>query len=272
MKNAVTLAVAAIALLSVAAQTACAQKGAADPTNADKQAVKPEIVSLSGRIIEVKTGSCEFATGQELSGEQVILDTTEKQQLNIHLGPKEAVAAVIAKLSIGEQLAVKAFQTEKMKKKHYVAQSLALGKTVFKLRDADLRPVWSDIIAVTAADPSLKADVAPRFGHCPYIILMDRDGETFRALKNTNAGRGNAGMRTAEMIAKKGVTILLTGECGPSASKALDAAGVRVISGCSGTVVTAIRQFKAEHSPSTNKATIIIDAPSKKSPVVEPGR
>ena len=272
MKNAVTLAVAAIALLSVAAQTAYAQKGAADATSAGRQPVKPEIVSLSGKIVEVKTGSCEFATGQELSGEQVILETAEKQQLNVHLGPKEAVADVVTKLSAGEQLAVKAFQTEKMKEKHYVAQSLILGKTVVNLRDAYFRPVWSDIIAVTAAEPSPEADVAPRFGHCPYIILVDTAGETFEALKNTNAGRGNAGMRTAGMIAKKGVKILLTGKCGPSASKALAAAGIRVVPGGSGTVGTAIRQFKAEDFPSTSKAKVIIDAPSEKSPVVEQGR
>ncbi len=47
------------------------------------------------------------------------------------------------------------------------------------------------------------------------------------------------------MIAAKGAKVLLTGKCGPNASKALSAAGFAVVPGCSGTVRAVVDQFKA---------------------------
>ena len=73
-------------------------------------------------------------------------------------------------------------------------------------------------IAVTAAEPSMDAAVDPQFGRCPYLILVDKEGDTFEILKNSNTARGNAGVQAAEMIAAKGAKVLLTGKCGPSAS------------------------------------------------------
>jgi len=143
MRNAVAIAVAATALFGVAAPMAHAQRGVGDPTGVAPQPVKPEIVSLSGKLVEVKTGPCESTTGRSLTGTHVILETAEKEQLNVHLGPAEAVADTVAKLSVGQEIAVKAFRTEKMKEKHYVAQSLTLGKTTIELRDAGLQPVWA---------------------------------------------------------------------------------------------------------------------------------
>jgi len=270
---------------------ALAQKGVGDLSGVASQATKPEVVSLSGKIVEVKTGPCESTTGRSLIGTHVILETAEKELLNVHLGPAAAVADTVARLSVGQPLAVRAFRTEKMKEKHYVAQSLTFGKTTVELRDAGLRPVWAGgilgpgrmavgqagpgrgqgpgwgrggqrwaappqrgpavpkervgKIAVTAVAPSLDAAVDPQFGRCPYLLLVDAEGETFEALKNTNAAGGNAGVQAAEMIAAKGVQVLLTGKCGPSASEALAAEGIQVVPGCSGTVRAVVGQFKA---------------------------
>jgi len=310
MRNAVTLAVAAIALLGVAAPMAHAQKGVGDPKGVASQPVKPKVVSLSGKIIEVKTGPCESTTGRSLTGTHVILETAEKEQLNVDLGPAEAVADTVAKLSVGQELAVKAFRTEKMKEKHYVAQSLTFGKTTVELRDAGLRPVWAGgdagprgttagqagpgrgrgpgwgrggqrwlappqrepaipkaragKIAVTAAEPSMDAAVDPQFGRCPYFILVDTEGETFEALKNTNTTRGNAGVQAAEIIAAKGAKVLLTGKCGPSASEALAAAGIRVVPGCSGTVRAVVKQYKAGQLQPASKAEATPESASGK--------
>lgn len=278
---------------------ALAQKGIGGLSGVASQAIKPEVVSLSGKIVEVKTGPCESTTGWSLIGTHIILEAAPKEQFNIHLGPAAAVADTVAKLAVGQPLAVRAFRTEKMKENHYVAQSLTFGKTTVDLRDAGLRPVWAGgnvgpqrtaagqaglgrgagpgwgrgagpgcgrggrrwaappqrgpavpkerfgKIAVTAVAPSLDAAVDPQFGRCPYFLLVDAEGETFEALKNTNAGGGNAGVQAAEMIAAKGVKVLLTGKCGPSASEALAAAGIQVVLGCSGSVRAVVRQFKA---------------------------
>jgi len=91
----------------------------------------------------------------------------------------------------------------------------------------------------------MDAAVEPQFGRCSYFLLVDTGEEKFEAVRNTNTSSGNAGVQAAEMIAAKGVKVLLTGKCGPSASEALAAAGIQVVPGCSGTVRAVVRQFKA---------------------------
>ena len=354
MKNAVAIVVAATAVFAVAAATAHAQKGVGDPAGVVRQAVTPEFVSLSGKIIEIRTAPCESPAGRSLTGTHLILETVEKEQLNLHLGPAEVVADTVAKLSAGQEIRAKAFRTAKMKEKHYVAQFLTFEKTTVELREG-LRPLWAQNpvgpravaagqaglgrgrpsdwargtgwgrgagrgrgagwgrgtgggrgagrgrgagwgrsgqqwlappqrqpatfelrpgapgrIAVTAVAPSLDAAIDPRFGRCRYLLLVDPEGETLEALENTDTTPGNAGVQAVEMIAAKGVRVLLTGECGPKASKALAAAGIEVVPGCSGTVRAAVKQFKAGQRRPTSKAEATPDSASVKPPA--PGR
>lgn len=91
----------------------------------------------------------------------------------------------------------------------------------------------------------MDAAVDPQFGQASYFLLVDPAEETFEAVKNPNTSRGNAGGQATELIAAKGATLLLTGKVGPKARGALSAAGIEVISGCSGTVRTVLRQYKA---------------------------
>ncbi len=125
------------------ASTALGQKGVGDLVGVARQATKPEVVSLSGNLVEVKTGPCESTTGRSPIGTHIILETAPEQQVNIHLGPAAVVADTVARLTVGQPLAVRAFRTEKMKPNHYVAQSLTFDKTTVELRDALLRPVWA---------------------------------------------------------------------------------------------------------------------------------
>jgi len=160
MKNAVAPVVTAILLLGAAATAAYAQKGVGDATGVARQPAAPKIVSLEGKIIEVRTGPCEATTGRAVTGTHVILETAQKEQLNVHLGPAEAVGHIVARLAVGQPITVKAFRTEQMKEQHYVAQSLTFGKTTVELRDASLRPVW----ALSNTDPRGQAAGPPGFG------------------------------------------------------------------------------------------------------------
>jgi predicted Fe-Mo cluster-binding NifX family protein len=337
MRNAGPIVLTAAALLGFAAPMAHAQRGVADPTGVAQRPVKPETVALSGKIVEVRTGPCEFTTGRSLIGTHLILETAEKEQLNVHLGPAGAVADVVSKLSEGQEIAVTAFRTEKMKEKHYVAQSLTLGKVTLELRGAGLRPIWAGgsvgsrgamagraglgrgrgsgwgrggrgrgglgrgrgfgwggggqrwlappqpaaaapeprpgtpgKIAVTAVEPSMEAAVDPRFGRCPYFLLVDAERDTFEAVQNTNTTPGNAGVHAVEVIARKGAKVLLTGECGPNALRALAAAGIQVFPGCSGTVRAVVKQFKAGQLPPASRAKAKPDSARAKVPA--PGR
>jgi len=101
-------------------------------------------------------------------------------------------------------------------------------------------------IAITTTGPTLDDEVDPRFGRCQYFIIADPETMEFEALDNSNAmAAGGAGISTAQMIAGKGVEVVLTGNCGPNAHQVLSAAGLQVITGVSGKVRDAIQTYKS---------------------------
>jgi len=101
-------------------------------------------------------------------------------------------------------------------------------------------------IAVSAANPSMDAEVEPRFGRCQGFIIVDPETMEFEALDNSNAqAMGGAGIATAQMLAGKGVEVVLTGNCGPNAYQTLAAAGIQVITGVSGSIRNAVEAYKA---------------------------
>jgi len=101
-------------------------------------------------------------------------------------------------------------------------------------------------IVVTAAEPSLDGTVDPRFGRCPYFLIVETDDLTFEAVENSNVTLGGgAGIQSAQFMNEKGVRFVLTGNCGPNAYRTLAAAGIEVIVGCSGLVRDAVEQFKS---------------------------
>ena len=108
-------------------------------------------------------------------------------------------------------------------------------------------------IAVTATGRSLDDAVEPRFGRCPYFLIIDPDSLSFESVENPNAALGGgAGIQSAQLIAEKGAEVVLTGNCGPNAYQTLSAAGIGVVIGCSGTVRQVVEQFKAgQLSPSS---------------------
>jgi predicted Fe-Mo cluster-binding NifX family protein len=102
-------------------------------------------------------------------------------------------------------------------------------------------------IAVSASGQSLDAEVDPRFGRCRYFIIADPDTMQFEMLDNSNAimEAGGAGISAAQVIVKKGVQAVLTGNCGPNAYQVLSPAGIQVITGVSGKVRDAIEDYRS---------------------------
>jgi predicted Fe-Mo cluster-binding NifX family protein len=100
-------------------------------------------------------------------------------------------------------------------------------------------------IAVTAAGPSIGAQMDPRFGRCLYFVIVKTDDMTFDTLENpAGALGGGAGIQAGKLMADKGVKTVLTGNVGPNAHETLTTAGIDVIVGCSGTVREAVERFK----------------------------
>ena len=100
-------------------------------------------------------------------------------------------------------------------------------------------------IAVTSNGPSLDAVVEARFGRCPYFLLIDLNTLSLEAIPNPYMTLGGgAGPQSAQLMAEKGVSAVLTGNCGPNAFQAFEAAGIQVITGVIGLVREAVDQFK----------------------------
>jgi predicted Fe-Mo cluster-binding NifX family protein/ferredoxin len=101
-------------------------------------------------------------------------------------------------------------------------------------------------IAATSTGPTLDDNVEARFGRCAYFLIIDTDTMQFEAIENPNiALGGGAGIQSAQLMSEKGVTAVLTGNCGPNAFNVFGQAGIQVIVGVSGLVRNAVEQFKA---------------------------
>ena len=101
-------------------------------------------------------------------------------------------------------------------------------------------------IAVTATGPTLDDTVEARFGRCPYFLIIDPDTLEFEAVENPNiALGGGAGIQSAQLMANKDVSTVLTGNCGPNAFQTFGAAGIQVITGVGGQVRQAVEQYKS---------------------------
>jgi predicted Fe-Mo cluster-binding NifX family protein len=100
-------------------------------------------------------------------------------------------------------------------------------------------------ICVSAASNSLDAPVDPRFGRCPYFIIVDLETMQFEAIPNVASNAmGGAGIQAAQTIAGRGVKVLITGNIGPKAFQALSSAGIRIITGVYGTVREVVEKYR----------------------------
>ena len=114
-------------------------------------------------------------------------------------------------------------------------------------------------ICITSQGDSLDAQVDPRFGRCQYFIIVDPETLKFEAIKNPNLeASGGAGIQSGQLITEKQVKVVLTGNVGPNAFQTLQAAGIAVITGASGTIKEAIEKYKSGglkpvEAPSVNR-------------------
>jgi predicted Fe-Mo cluster-binding NifX family protein len=100
-------------------------------------------------------------------------------------------------------------------------------------------------ICVTSEGTSLDSNVDPRFGRCQYFIVVDTETLQFEAIQNPNIeAMGGAGIQSAQLVASKQIKAVLTGNVGPNAFQTLQAAGIGVFTGVSGTVKEAIEKYK----------------------------
>ena len=112
-------------------------------------------------------------------------------------------------------------------------------------------------IAVTSTGPTLDDLMEARFGRCAYFLIINPETMEFEPFENPNiALGGGAGIQSAQFMAEKGVSLVLTGNCGPNAFQTFGAAGIQVITGVSGQVRQAVEQYKSGALSSTNAPSV----------------
>lgn len=92
-------------------------------------------------------------------------------------------------------------------------------------------------IAVSADGPNPEAKVGHKLGTSPYLVIIDPASGEWEASPNPGAsGQRGAGVQAVLLAASKGVNTVITGYCSPAIAGQLEANGITVLTGASGTV------------------------------------
>ncbi|MDK2897360.1 MAG: hypothetical protein PWP04_1480 [Candidatus Atribacteria bacterium] len=112
-------------------------------------------------------------------------------------------------------------------------------------------------IGVTSRGDNLDSEVDPRFGRCKYFMVVDPDTLEFEAIENFSLeATSGAGVQSGQLVATKGVEIVLTGNIGPNAFQVLQAAGIKVVTGVAGKVKEAIEKYKRGEFEPTESSNV----------------
>ena len=99
-------------------------------------------------------------------------------------------------------------------------------------------------VAISSSGTDQSAQVDPRFGRCQYFLIIDTESGNTEAVPNAaQSAGGGAGIQAAQTVADQNVETVLTGNVGPNAHRALQAADITVLTGVSGTVSDALQAF-----------------------------
>jgi|GEM_PF-1246207 len=101
-------------------------------------------------------------------------------------------------------------------------------------------------IALTATQPHLDGDIAQTFGECPYLIFVDSKTMHYEALENPHKGGTVIDeISSAQVVAGKAVSAVMTGKMGLNADQMLSLEGIKVFTGISGKIHGAVAAYKA---------------------------
>jgi predicted Fe-Mo cluster-binding NifX family protein len=93
-------------------------------------------------------------------------------------------------------------------------------------------------LCITAKGDTPGATVEERFGRTPYFIFHDTEQDTYSAEANAFAeSAGGVGPRSAQVLIDHGATVLITGQMGGNARRALEGAGIEVYQAEAGSTV-----------------------------------
>jgi len=112
-------------------------------------------------------------------------------------------------------------------------------------------------IAITATGRTPSVAIDGRFGRSQFFIVYDTDKDSWECLENDNiTSASGTGIATAQMLAAKGVNAVITGNVGPNAMQAFQAAGIEVYAVSGGSVEQAIEMYKGGMLEKLSTATV----------------
>lgn len=86
-------------------------------------------------------------------------------------------------------------------------------------------------ICVTSKGAGLDSGFEERFGRTPYFIFHDIDSKATESVENPFAGEsGGVGPRAAQLVIDHQADVLITGQMGDNASRAMKSSGKQVFS------------------------------------------
>jgi len=101
-------------------------------------------------------------------------------------------------------------------------------------------------VIITSTGKDMDSQVDPRFGRCPYYIVVDVEAkkiEKFKAMENEAVGQGHgAGFAAAQQVGDMEADCIITGNIGPNAARTLNQLEIAVYH-ASGKVSDAIKQL-----------------------------
>jgi predicted Fe-Mo cluster-binding NifX family protein len=112
-------------------------------------------------------------------------------------------------------------------------------------------------IILSTASPSLDSDIDPRFGRGAYLLVVDIESLKWEAHPNPGVNAsGGAGIRAAQFVTDQKAEAVLSGDFGPHAFAALQAASVSMyVYGDCRTAREAVERFKAGNLERVGAAT-----------------
>jgi predicted Fe-Mo cluster-binding NifX family protein len=86
------------------------------------------------------------------------------------------------------------------------------------------------ILLISIQQPDINSLVNERFGRATWFIRYDTETQNWQALENPGwNNRGGAGVATAQFAADQNANAVISGEFGPNAVSALQAAGIQML-------------------------------------------
>ncbi|MCI0476274.1 MAG: NifB/NifX family molybdenum-iron cluster-binding protein [Anaerolineales bacterium] len=112
-------------------------------------------------------------------------------------------------------------------------------------------------IIISTVTPNIESEVDPRFGRGAYLLVVDPNTLEWQAHPNPGVNAsGGAGIKAAQFVVEQKVDAVISGDFGPHAFDALNAANVPMyVFGATRTVRDAIARFNVGQLERVGAAT-----------------